>query len=407
MAKLSIDDLDLSGQRVLVRVDFNVPVKNGKITNDLRIRAALPTVQKIVRSGGRAILMSHLGRPEGKGYEAAYTLAPVATRLGELLGKPVAFAKDCMNADAEVAALKNGDVLLLENLRFYPGEGSKKKDERHQMAEKLATYADIYVSDAFGTAHRDAASMTGVPEILGQGACGYLLKKELDYFSRALDNPERPVLAILGGAKVSDKIQLIKNMLDKVDSIVIGGAMAYTFLKAQGKSVGSSKCEVEAEKKDGTKIDIVKLAGELLAAAKQKNVTFLLPVDHKTHSEFADTDAPNVTSGPDIPGGQMGLDIGPKTLALYVSEIKKAKTVLWNGPMGVFELKHFADGTFGVANALAAGGCLSIVGGGDSASAAELSGVAEKLSHISTGGGASLELMEGKVLPGIAALTDK
>jgi phosphoglycerate kinase len=405
--KLSVDDLDLSGKNVLVRVDFNVPIKNGKILDDFRITSALPTLKKIISSNGKLIIVSHLGRPKETGYEAEYSLKPIAEHLSTLLGKPVAFAPDCMDAAAEVAKLGPGDVLVLENLRFYPNEGSKDKEQRLVMAKKLASYADLYVSDAFGTAHRDAASMTGVPEVLGQGASGYLMKKEIDYFSKALKNPEKPVVAIVGGAKVSDKIQLLENMLKTVDQMVIGGAMAYTFLKAEGKSTGKSKCETEAEGKAG-KIDIVELAKKLLVKAKEQGVTILLPVDHRCSATFADCE-PVVTADENIPDDLMALDIGPRTQEMYVAVLAKAKTAIWNGPMGVFELEHFKEGTWAVARTLAehSDTCLSIVGGGDSASAAEKSGYAPKLSHISTGGGASLELLEGKVLPGLAILTDK
>eukprot|EP01097_Dermamoeba_algensis_P003423 TRINITY_DN2392_c0_g1_i1.p1 TRINITY_DN2392_c0_g1~~TRINITY_DN2392_c0_g1_i1.p1 ORF type:complete len:412 (-),score=139.92 TRINITY_DN2392_c0_g1_i1:52-1287(-) len=410
MPKIGIEDLgDLKGKKVLIRVDFNVPQnKDGSVANDLRIRAALPTIKKVTDAGGRAILMSHLGRPAEKGYEEKYSLKPVASKLSELLGHEATFAADCLNAAKEVEALKDGQVLLLENLRFYSNEGAKKEEDRMDMAKKLAAYADFYVSDAFGTAHRDAASMTGVPKVLGKGAAGLLMKKEIDYFEAALLEPKRPLLAILGGAKVSDKIQVIKNMLNQVNSVIIGGAMAYTFLKYLGKHTGKSKVETEADGKDG-KIDIVKLAGELLEEAKKKNVKVLLPVDHVTNSEFKDTDSPHVTQDDNIPDDQMALDIGPKTIELYTNEIKNSKVVIWNGPMGVFELeKGFSKGTWAIARTLAESpDILSVVGGGDSAAAAEKSGFASKLSHVSTGGGATLELLEGKVLPGVAALTDK
>nr|AAU11484.1 cytosolic phosphoglycerate kinase [Euglena gracilis] len=405
--KLSIDDLDIKDKNVLVRVDFNVPMKDGKILDDFRMRSALPTLEKVINSGGKLIIMSHMGRPAETGYEAKYSLKPIADHLGTLLGKPVTFAADCMDAAAEVAKLTPGDVLVLENLRFYPHEGSKDKDQRLEMAKKLASYADLYVSDAFGTAHRDAASMTGVPEVMGQGASGYLMKKEIDYFSKALKEPEKPVVAIVGGAKVSDKIQLLENMLKTVNQMVIGGAMAYTFLKAQGKSTGKSKCETEAETKKG-KIDIVELAGKLLSKAKEQGVEIYLPVDHRCSAEFKDVE-PVITSDENIPDDLMALDIGPKTEELYCSvDFAKAKTAIWNGPMGVFELEHFKPGTWAVARPLAdhSDSCCSIVGGGDS-ERREKSGYAPKLSHISTGGGASLELLEGKVLPGLAILTDK
>jgi len=408
MPKLSLDDIsDLAGKRILVRVDFNVPQnKDGSISNDLRIRAALPTIEKIISSGGRAILMSHLGRPAEKGYEEKYSLKPVCERLKTLLNKDVVFATDCMNAKDQIDALKDGEVCLLENLRFYATEGAKKEEDRLKMASQLASYCDYYVSDAFGTAHRDAASMTGVPKILGKGYCGYLMKKEIDYFEAALVNPNRPLAAIMGGAKVSDKILIIRNMLKLVNKLFIGGAMAYTFLKYQGFNVGSSKCETEADGKDG-KIDIVKLAGELLQEAKQNNVEVFLPVDHLVNTEFKGKENPEATVDANIPEGSMGLDVGPKTRELFVSELSKCRTVIWNGPVGVFELVGFEKGTFAIAETLANPTITSIVGGGDSASAAEKSGFADKLSHISTGGGASLELLEGKELPGLVALTDK
>eukprot|EP01098_Paradermamoeba_levis_P005540 TRINITY_DN2333_c0_g1_i1.p1 TRINITY_DN2333_c0_g1~~TRINITY_DN2333_c0_g1_i1.p1 ORF type:complete len:427 (-),score=191.27 TRINITY_DN2333_c0_g1_i1:65-1297(-) len=409
MPKIGLEDLgDLKGKKVLIRVDFNVPQnKDGSVANDLRIRSALPTIKRVTDAGGKAILMSHLGRPAETGYEEKYSLKPVAQRLHELLGKEVIFAADCMNANKEVDSAKDGDVVLLENLRFYALEGSKKEEDRLKMAKQLATYADFYVSDAFGTAHRDAASMTGVPKVLGKGAAGFLMKKEIDYFEAALANPKRPLLAILGGAKVSDKIQVIRNMLNTVNTVLVGGAMAYTFLKFLGFKTGKSKVETEADGKDG-KIDIVKLAGELLEEAKKKGVKVLLPVDHLTNSEFKDTDKPHATDDANIPDDQMALDIGPKTLALYTQELESSATVIWNGPMGVFEFPNFSKGTFSIGFTLAKHPqILSVVGGGDSAAAAEKCGVADKLTHVSTGGGATLELLEGKILPGVAALTDK
>eukprot|EP01010_Urceolus_cornutus_P004474 NODE_700_length_1409_cov_279.672059_g530_i0.p1 GENE.NODE_700_length_1409_cov_279.672059_g530_i0~~NODE_700_length_1409_cov_279.672059_g530_i0.p1 ORF type:complete len:411 (-),score=136.84 NODE_700_length_1409_cov_279.672059_g530_i0:102-1334(-) len=405
--KLSVDDLSMKDKNVIVRVDFNVPMKAGVVQDDFRIRSALPTINKIVNSEARLILISHLGRPKETGYEEALSLKPIAEHLTTLLGKPVQFAPDCMNAGEEVAKLKSGDVLLLENLRFYSNEGSKDEAARLEMAKRLASYADLYVSDAFGTAHRDAASMTGIPKVMGQGASGYLMKKEIDYFSKALKNPDKPVVAIVGGAKVSDKIQLLENMLSTVDHMVVGGAMAYTFLKATGKSTGSSKCETEAETKKG-KIDIIALAGEILKKAKEKGVEIHLPVDHRTAAEFKDVPA-NVTTDANIPDGQMALDIGPNTEEEYCKLIAQCKTAIWNGPMGVFEFENFKSGTWAVAKTLAdnSASICSIVGGGDSAAAAEKSGYAPKLSHISTGGGASLELLEGKALPGLMVLTDK
>ncbi|MBN1561941.1 phosphoglycerate kinase [candidate division KSB1 bacterium] len=407
MNKQTIDDLDLKGKRVLVRVDFNVPLTDDKqVGDDKRIKAALPTIRKVMDDGGKAILMSHLGRPDGK-VKPEFSLAPVAQRLGELLGVEVAFAADCVGDKAEkmVARMKNGDVLLLENLRYHPEEEGKRdgvkmtKQERQWFIDGLAKLGDLYVDDAFGTAHRAHASMAGVPEKLGQGAAGYLLQKELAYFDKVFGNPQRPLLAILGGAKVSDKILVINNLLDKVDSLLIGGAMAYTFLKAKGTPVGTSRLED----------DFIDKAKEYLEKADKNRLTMLLPMDHIVAAQFPSGNAGQgeVTDGEAIPDGKMGLDIGPKTLDRYVEEVRKAKTIIWNGPMGVFEVKGFDRGTYALAEAIATAGAVSVVGGGDSASAAKKSGHVAKFSHISTGGGASLELMEGKILPGVAALTDK
>ncbi len=408
MKKQTIDDLALKGKRVMMRVDFNVPLTSDKtVADDKRIVAALPSIKKVVDEGGKAILMSHLGRPGGQ-VAPEFSLKPVADHLGTLLGKPVVFAPDCVGdeVDALVAKMNDGDVLLLENLRFHPEEEGKKDgakmtpEERQWFIDGLAKNADLYVDDAFGTAHRAHASMSGVPEKLGQGAAGYLLQKELEYFAKVFDAPERPLLAILGGAKVSDKILVIENLLEKVDSLMIGGAMAYTFLKAKGIAVGNSRVEE----------DFVEKAKEYIEKAKAKNVTLLLPVDHVVASEFPADGVdvtPQVTEGEAIADGMMGLDIGPKSVELYVAEVKKSKTVIWNGPMGVFEVKGFDNGTYTLAEAIAEGDCVSVVGGGDSASAAKKSGHGSKFSHISTGGGASLELMEGKLLPGVAALTAK
>ncbi|ORC76993.1 phosphoglycerate kinase, partial [Trypanosoma theileri] len=396
--KKSLEHVDMKGKKVLIRVDFNVPVKDGKITNDYRIRSALPTIQKVLKEGGSCVLMSHLGRPKGvsmtaaasggsgvPGYEAAATLKPVAERLGELLGSPVTFVADCLNAAAEVEKMAPGSVTLLENVRFYTEEGSKKEDERIAMARVLASYGDIYVSDAFGTAHRESATMTGIPKVLGHGYAGYLMEKEIEYFAKVLGNPTRPLVAIVGGAKVSDKIQLLDNMLQRIDYLIIGGAMAYTFLKAQGHKIGISMCEED-------KLD---LARSLLKKAEDRKVELLLPLDHVCNKEFKAVDSPLVTEGVDIPDGYMALDIGPKTIAKYVDTIAKCKSAIWNGPMGVFEMTPYSKGTFAIAKAMGDGtqhhGLLSIIGGGDSASAAELSGEAPRMSHVSTGGGASLE----------------
>ncbi len=408
MAKLTIDDLDMKGKRVLVRVDFNVPLTPDlKVADDKRIVASLPTIKKVIESGGKAILMSHLGRPDGKKMPE-FSLKPVAEALSKLLEKPVAFAPDCVGPEVEemVAAMKEGDVLLLENVRFYPEEEGKKdgqkmsKEERQWFIDALAKLGDLYIDDAFGTAHRNHATMAGLPAKVGIAASGYLMSKELEYFSKVFDNPQRPLLAILGGAKVSDKILVIENLLYKVDGLLIGGAMAYTFLKAKGVNVGKSRVEE----------DFVEKAKQYLETAKAKNVTLLLPVDHVVAPEFPEEGkvvSSQVTVGENIPDGQMGLDIGPKTIELFCNEIAKAKTIIWNGPMGVFEVSGFEKGTFAVAEAMAKSGAVTVIGGGDSASAVKKAGVAKQMSHVSTGGGASLELMEGKILPGVAALTDK
>jgi 3-phosphoglycerate kinase len=383
MAKKTVADIDVKGKRVLVRVDFNVPLEGGKITDDRRIVQALPTIKKLVDGGGRVILMSHLGRPKG-GPEAKYSLKPTADRLGELLGKPVKFAADCIGLEAEqaVAGLKDGDVLVLENLRFRKDE--EKNDPN--FAASLAKYADVYVNDAFGTAHREHASTFGVPQLL-QGkprVIGYLIQKELKFLGEAVTNPVRPFVAILGGAKVSDKINVIEQLLSKADTLLIGGAMAYTFFLAQGKEVGKSL--VERDKVD--------LAKSLLAKAGGK---IKLPVDTIVAATMTDDAVTSVVEG-NIPADLEGFDIGPKTQAAYAAEIAKAKTVIWNGPMGVFEKKPFQAGTKSVAQAVAdatsKNGATTIIGGGDSAAAIEVFGLAEKVSHVSTGGGASLEFLE-------------
>lgn len=430
MAKKTLRNIDLAGKRVVMRVDFNVPMAkdgSGKITDDTRIVAALPSIQYVLDNGASLVLMSHLGRPAGKGYEAAFSLKPVAEELSKKLGKPVAFAADCMNADAEAAALKPGEVLLLENTRFYKAEDGKvKKDDekkgihlteeefqakkaelkekRAAMAKKLASYGDVYCNDAFGTAHRAHASTAVIADYVKPAVSGFLLEKEIKFLGDAVENPVRPFVAILGGAKVSDKLKVIKNLLNKVDALVVGGGMAYTFLKAKGMKVGASLCED----------DQLEYAKEMLAAAEAKGVKFLLPVDNVVANKFpAEKDASDiemkVVEG-DIEDGWMGLDVGPKSVALFSEAIGTAKTVVWNGPMGCFEFAPLAKGTFGVCDAVAgvkARGGLSIIGGGDSVSAVKKSGKAAEMSHISTGGGASLEYLEGKVLPGVAALDDK
>jgi len=375
MAKLSVRDLDLKGKRVLVRVDFNVPLKDGQVADDTRIKASLPTIQYILEQGGKAVLVSHLGRPDGKPNDK-YSLKPVAARLQELLGKPVDFPEP-----------KGGVLTLLENVRFDAGE--EKNDDA--LAKKLAAYGDVYVNDAFGTAHRAHASTAGVTKYFKQSACGFLIEKEIKYLGKVLTNPDKPFIAIMGGSKVSDKILILEQLTKKVDAIIVGGGMAYTLLKAQGKAVGNSK--VEADKLD--------LARKILASAR-----IILPVDHVAADKFDAAAKTQVVA--DVPDGWMGLDIGPNTVELFRRELAQAKTVLWNGPLGVFEMDPFALGTKSIAKFLSQQqGCTTIVGGGDTAAAVEKFGVAEKMSHVSTGGGASLEFLEGKELPGIAALTDK
>ena len=397
MNKLSIRDLDLNGKRVFIRVDFNVPLDGDKVTDDTRVRETLPTLRLAMERGARLVLASHLGRPKGK-VNPKYSLAPVAARLKELLGKPVEFAADCVGADAEAKskALKNGDVLLLENVRYHAEE--EANDEA--FSKQLAALCDgLFVCDAFGSAHRAHASVVGITKFVKQSAAGLLMEKELAYLGKAISNPERPFVAILGGAKVSDKIEVVQNLMKIADAMLIGGAMAYTFLKSQGLPVGKSL--VEDDKLD--------LARNLLAEAKQRNFKLLLPVDHVLAPAFdaTETQTTDVTSTPE---GWMGLDIGPKTIALYSQEVAKARTIVWNGPMGVFEKPQFAAGTLGIAKAVAAAttaGATSIIGGGDSVAAAEQSGVAKQISHISTGGGASLEFLGGEKLPGVEALNNK
>ena len=384
-----------------MRVDFNVPVKEGKIKDDTRIVGALPSIRYVIEHGGKLILMSHMGRPDEKGITADTTMKIVADALAAKIGKPVAFAADCAAADAEVAALKDGDVLVLENTRYHKEEQAKRKqkdtfkaakkalkEEQRKLAEKLASYGDVYVNDAFGTAHRAHASTAVVTEFMkAKGApcvAGFLMEKEIEYLGNAVENPVRPFAAILGGAKVSDKLAVVKNLLGKVDTLVIGGGMAYTFLKAQGHAIGGSLCED----------DQLDYAREMVALAKERGVQFLLPVDSVAADKF-DPEANTQIVGEDVPDGWMGLDIGPKSIELFSNAVKTAKTVVWNGPMGCFEMEKFAAGTFGVAAAVAevkANGGTSIIGGGDSVSAVKKSGLADKMSHISTGGGASLDV---------------
>jgi phosphoglycerate kinase len=396
MNKLSIRDLDLAGKRVLIRVDFNVPLDKATVTDDTRIRETLPTLKLVMERGGKLVLASHLGRPKGK-VDPKYSLAPVAARLRELLGKPVEFASDCIGADAEAKskALPNGGILLLENVRYYPQEEANDAE----FSKKLAALSDgLFVSDAFGSAHRAHGSVVGITQFVKQAAAGLLMEKELAYMGKAISNPERPFVAVLGGAKVSDKIEVVQNMMRLADAVLIGGAMAYTLLKSQGIAIGKSL--VENDKLD--------LAKSLIAEAKAKNFKLLLPVDHVI-AESPDATATQTTDIANTPDNMMGLDIGPKTVALFSKEIAAAKTIVWNGPMGMFEKPQFAQGTLGIARAVAeatAKGATSIVGGGDSVAAVEQSGVAKQISHISTGGGASLEFLAGEKLPGVEALTN-
>ena len=396
LGKKTIDDQNYCGKKVLVRCDFNVPMKDGVITNENRINAALPTIQKLVNDGAKVILCSHLGKPKN-GPEAKFSLAPVAAALSAKLGKTVVFADDDTvvgdNAKAAVAAMNNGDVVLLQNTRF-------RKEETKNMPEfsqELASLADAYVDDAFGSCHRAHCSTAGVTDYIKDTAVGYLMEKEIKYLGNAVNDPERPFTAILGGAKVADKLNVISNLLEKVDTLIIGGGMAYTFLKAQGYEIGKSLC-------DDSKLDYCK---DMMAKAKEKGVKLLLPVDTVIADRFApDADTAVVKAG-QIPDGWEGLDIGPETVKLYCAAVADAGTVIWNGPMGVFEFDKFAVGTRAVAEALSKTDAITIVGGGDSAAAVEQLGYADKMTHISTGGGASLEFLEGKELPGVACLLDK
>ena len=427
--KKTIEDVNVEGKRVLVRCDFNVPLKDGVITSDKRIIGALPTIKYLLDKGAKVVLCSHMGKPhsiltEGFGLtkkekkkveelpeseraaataellkkalgdKQKFTLKPVADRLNELLGGVVTFAEDIVGEDAKakVAALENGKAVLLENVRF----DARETKNNPEFAKELSEYADIYVNDAFGTAHRAHATTAGVADYL-PAVCGYLIQKEIGIMGKALADPARPFVAILGGAKVSDKIGVIENLIDKVDTLIIGGGMAYTFFKANGNSVGTSLCED----------DKVELAREMMAKAESKGVKFLIPVDNKLGREYDENTETMYSDSDKIPDGWMGLDIGPKTQELFADAIKDAGTVVWNGPMGVSEWKNFAAGTEAVANAVAESGAISIIGGGDSAAAVEKLGFADRMTHISTGGGASLEFLEGKTLPGIACLQDK
>lgn len=394
--KKTIEDINVSGKKVLVRCDFNVPLNDGVITDENRIIGALPTIKYLIENGAKVILCSHLGKPKGE-YLDKFSLKPVAARLSEILGKEVAFPTEAEvvgeKAKAAVASMKDGDVVLLDNTRFRAEE--TKNGEA--FSKDLASIADIFVNDAFGTAHRAHSSTVGVTAFVETAVCGYLIQKELKFLGDAVESPERPFVSILGGAKVSDKISVINNLLEKVDTLVIGGGMAYTFLKAQGYSIGTSLVED----------DKVEYAKEMIQKAADKGVKLLLPVDNITADKFDKEATPVTTKDQNIAEGFMGLDIGPETMKIYAEEVKSAKTVVWNGPMGVFEFENFAGGTIAVAKALAESSATTIIGGGDSAAAVNILGFGDDMTHISTGGGASLEFLEGKALPGIEALNVK
>lgn len=396
LRKLTVEDVKLDGKRVLMRVDFNVPIDDkGQVGDEFRIHESLPTIKYILSKGASLVLMSHLGRPKGE-WTPEFSMKPVCEKLRELLPDvAVDFADDCIGDQVKVLAkgLEPGEVLLLENLRFHKGE--EKND--HEFAKKLAALGDVFANDAFGAAHRDAASVTGVPKIIQPAVAGMLMEKEIEYLDSVISSPEKPFVALLGGAKVSDKIPVIENLIGRVDSILVGGGMAFTFFKAQGLEIGASKCEE----------DRVGEAKRLLALAKEKGTELLLPADVVAADAFNENANTRIVAANAIPSGWMGLDIGPKTIEQFSEKIRNCKTLVWNGPMGVFEMKPFAEGTKKIAEAAAASDCVSVIGGGDSASAVRKMGLADKFSHVSTGGGASLEMLEGKKLPGVEALTDR
>ena len=395
MTRLTVRDLSVAGKRVFVRVDFNVPIRDGQVTDDSRIRAALPTIRFIVEHGGAVVAASHLGRPSGNGFESDLSMEPVAKRLSELLEQPVKLAADVCGPDVEglTNTLKPGEILLLENLRFNRGE--KKGDPA--FAEDLRKLSDLYVNDAFGTSHRSDTSVCGLPKLYDQAAAGMLMEKEIHYFEDVLADPERPYVSIVGGAKVSDKIPLLKHLIGDVDTILIGGAMAYTFLLGEGTAVGKSLVEP----------DLVDLANELRKEAAEKGTTILLPADHVVADDFSEPKDIRITEGEAIPEGFMGLDIGPETIVRYNEVLRSARTIVWNGPMGVFEDERFAVGTLSISEAMAEAGAVTIVGGGDSTAAVKLAGVADAMDHVSTGGGASLAYLAGEPMPGIDALSRK
>lgn len=397
--KKTVKDIDIKGKKVIMRADFNIPLKGGVIGDDTRIQAALPTINYIVEQGASLILMSHLGRPKGEGFEADFSLKPVADRIAELTGKTVKMAPDCIGSEVEKMAseLKGGEIMLLENVRFYKAETSKDDATRTEFAKKLASLADIYVNDAFGTAHREQASTATIAKVIGDAVSGFLIEKEVNFFEKILTNPEKPFIAIVGGAKVSSKITVLENLLSKVDKMIIGGGMAFTFLKANGVAVGKSLIED----------DYVQTAKDVIEKAKSNGVEILLPVDHICAEEFDANAKATIVDTQAVPDNLMGLDAGPKSVQLYADALDGAKTILWNGPLGVFEFDAFAKGTEAIAKLIAQSDATSVIGGGDSVAAVNKFNLADKMSHVSTGGGASLEYIEGKTLPGIAAINDK